>query len=42
MPQVDCDASGIAIGSILDQEGIPIVYFSKKLNDKKRKYDSYD
>ena len=32
------DASGIAIGVVLSQEGKPISYFSEKLNDGKKKY----
>ena len=40
--QVDCDASGNAIGAYLNQEGKPIAYFSEKLNDAKKKYSVYD
>ena len=42
MFQVDCDASGTAIGVILSQEGRPVAYFSEKLNDEKQKYFVYD
>ena len=40
--QVECDASGSAIGGILSQEGKLVTSFSEKLNDAKRKYFVYD
>ena len=36
MFQVDYDASGTIIGSILSQEGRLVAYFSDKLNDAKK------
>jgi hypothetical protein len=40
--QVKCDASGVAISTVLSQDNNHIAYFSEKLNDVKRKYSTYD
>lgn len=39
--QVDYDANRSTIGAVLSQEGIPITFFSEKLNEAKNKYSMH-
>lgn len=38
---IECDASIVAFGGVLSEEGNPIAYFSERLNDAKKRYGTY-
>ncbi|XP_027122069.1 uncharacterized protein [Coffea arabica] len=40
--EIDCDASGIGVGAVMNQGGKSIAYFSEKLNGVALNYSTYD
>jgi len=40
--EVTCDASHVGVGGVLSHQHHPIAYFSKKLNETRRRYPAYD
>ena len=39
---LECDGSGLTVGGVLSQEGIPVAFYREKLNEDKKEHLNYD